>query len=556
MANSQAVFTKAKSENPHLTQYCAGLTDQKPLFLETLSGDEADMEQLSIIYPVGDPLFIHVFRPNMITRPTYTVIEPGVGDIYEKHQEVLYRLLEYASLEEEFHTEEGFDSLIRRLLEKITIISETSVPFTRKNNGMARNTFFSRFQNHKNKVPLTTEEYNVILYRIKRDILQHGALEGLIRDPYIEDIHAVGLKPTHIIHKIFGMLSTNISFQEELELDRFLRNISERIGHPVSDTRPIVDAALPDGSRINIVYSSDVSREGPSFTIRKFTERPPPITQLIKWGTMDPTIAAYLWLCLENSMSIFISGETASGKTTTLNAMLSFINFKSKIYSAEDTPEVVVPHSVWQRLITREAGAYETRVELFDLVRTALRSRPDYIIVGEVRGKEGSAAFQAIQTGHAVLTTFHASSISRMIQRFTGDPINVPIRFMDNLNIALFQELLYIKGRLARRCSSIQEILRYSKEKDGVLTREIFSWNPVTDSHLFTGRFNSFILEEKIATKLGFEDRKEIYNELDRRARIIQRMVEENIVDYDGMNNIMREYSEKKFDGIPDYLKT
>jgi len=554
MARESATFIKARANNPHLARYCIQIKDQNAQFFETLTGSEAEFEQFSIIYPVGDPLFIHVLKPDEMSRPIYTVIEPDLTDIYEKYQEILYRLLEYASMEEEFHSEEEFDVLIKRLLEKVTTPSEEIIPFTRRTNGNAAS-FFARLRNHKGKIPLTPQEYEVILYRIKRDILQHGSLEGLIRDPYIEDIHAVGLKPTHIVHKVFGMLSTNVHFQEDLELDRFLRNISERIGHPVSDTRPIVDAALPDGSRINIVYSSDVSREGPSFTIRKFTEKPPPISQLIKWGTLNPQIAAYLWLCLENGMSIFISGETASGKTTTLNGMLSFVNFRSKIFSAEDTPEVVVPHPVWQRLITREAGAHESRVELFDLVRAALRSRPDYIIVGEIRGKEGSAAFQAIQTGHAVLTTFHASSISRMIQRFTGDPINVPIRFMDNLNIALFQELQYIKGRIARRCSSIQEIIRYSKEKDGVLTREIFNWDPVTDSHIFIGRFNSFILEEKIAAKLGLEDRKEIYLELDRRAKIIQRMVDENIVGYDEVNSIMKEYSEKGFEGFPNYLK-
>jgi len=556
MAREPASFTRAKAENPHLSRYCAGL-EEEVQFVETLSGDEVELEEFSFIYPVGDPFFVHIFKKEGMTRPLYNIIEPNLSGIDEKYREILYRLLEYASLEEEFKTEEEFTALVEKLLKKVSYPTERPVEFKiRNNNGNRTSGLIPRLINNRRKVPLSKEEHDIILHRLKRDTLQHGIIEGLLRDPYIEDIHAVGLRDIHIVHKVFGMLKTNIKFKSSRELDRFLRNISERVGHPVSDTRPIVDAALPDGSRINIVYSSDVSREGPSFTIRKFTEKPPPFSQLIKWGTFDPMIGAYLWLCLENGMSIFISGETASGKTTTLNSMLSFINHKSKIFSAEDTPEVVVPHPVWQRLITREAGALESRVELFDLVRTALRSRPDYIIIGEVRGKEGSAAFQAIQTGHAVLTTFHASSISRMIQRFTGEPINVPIRFMDNLNIALFQEIIYIKGRIVRRCSSVQEILKYSKEKDGVLTREIFTWDPVTDSHLFIGKYNSYILEEKIATKLGLEEKKDIYDELERRARIIRRMVEENILDYDRLNAIMRDYYEKGFDGIPEYLKT
>ena len=156
-----------------------------------------------------------------------------------------------------------------------------------------------------------------------------------------------------------------------------------------------------------------------------------------------------------------------------------------------------------------------------------------------------------MQTGHAVLCTFHASSIEKMIQRFTGEPINVPIRFMDNLNVALFQELLYMEGRIVRRCSSIQEILRYSKEKGGVLTRQVFSWDPVTDRHYFTGRFNSYILENKIAEKLGYKDVRDIYGELDRRAKIISRLVEAGILDYDSVNAIFKAYFEEGMAGIP-----
>jgi flagellar protein FlaI len=266
-------------------------------------------------------------------------------------------------------------------------------------------------------------------------------------------------------------------------------------------------------------------------------------------------MAAYLWLCLEYGMSLFVSGETASGKTTTLNAMLSFINFKKKVYSAEDTPEVVVPHEVWQRLITRETVFDEAKVELFDLVKTALRSRPDYIIVGEVRGKEGSAAFQAMQTGHAVLSTFHASSIAKMIQRFTGDPINVPIRFIDNMNLALFQEIVYDEGRIKRRCSALEEIIKYSKEKGGILTRTIFEWDPIRDKHYFTGMYNSYILEHKIAPKMGLEFSKDIYTELDRRERVIRSMVENNILGYDEVNDIFKMYSDSGWEGIPKELR-
>ncbi|WP_276968375.1 type II/IV secretion system ATPase subunit, partial [Metallibacterium scheffleri] len=234
--------------------------------------------------------------------------------------------------------------------------------------------------------------------------------------------------------------------------------LSERIGRPVSDKVPIVDATLPDGSRLSIVYSSDVSIRGPSFTIRKFSDIPISIIQLVKYNTMSAEEAAYLWLALEYGQSIFVCGETASGKTTVVNALVPFIRPESKIFSAEDTPEIRCPQPAWQQLVTRERGAEESRVTLFDLLKTALRSRPNYIIVGEIRGAEGSMAFQAMQTGHPVIATFHAASVKRMIQRFTGTPINIPVTFMDNLNIALIQQAVYVNGKFLRRTTSINEI--------------------------------------------------------------------------------------------------
>ena len=190
-------------------------------------------------------------------------------------------------------------------------------------------------------------------------------------------------------------------------------------------------------------------------------------------------MAAYVWICLEYGMSVLVSGETASGKTTTLNAILPFIDHNVKIYSAEDTPEVKVSHKIWQRLVTRDSKNEDSRVEMFDLLKAALRSRPRYIIIGEIRGVEGATAFQAMQTGHPVIATFHASSIVKMIQRFTGDPINVPIRFFDNLNFALFQEVVEAPGGgIARRITGVDEVIGYNKHSDGVLTRGMFEWDP------------------------------------------------------------------------------
>jgi flagellar protein FlaI len=267
--------------------------------------------------------------------------------------------------------------------------------------------------------------------------------------------------------------------------------------------------------------------------------------------TLSPELSAYLWLCLENEQTVFVVGETASGKTTTLNSIMSFIPRGSKIYTAEDTAEVLPPHNTWQQLLTREGEDEGTSVDMFDLVAAALRSRPDYIIVGEVRGEEGRMAFQAAQTGHPVMLTFHASDIVSMIQRFTGEPINVPETFMDVADVALFQNRVKQGDQVLRRVTSVQEIEGYSKEMDGVVTRQAFYWDPVEDEIVFQGMNNSFVLEEQIATLLGYEDTREIYNELQFRANIIERAIQENILGYHEVNELIENFQRDGVEGLP-----
>ena len=244
----------------------------------------------------------------------------------------------------------------------------------------------------------SSEIGKVIAYHVVRDKVGVGILEPFIRDPFLEDISCSGLGKIYVIHKVFGPMESNIGFKEEASLNSFLISLAEKIGKPISNARPIVDSTLPDGSRINIVYGSDVSLRGSNFTIRKVSKVPLSITQLISWGTLNPKIAAYVWMLLREGMSGFICGETASGKTTSLTAMLTFIRPSSKIVSIEDTAEVIAPHPNWTRELTRDTGRRESSVTMFDLLKAALRQRPNYIIVGEIRGVEGNIAFQAMQS--------------------------------------------------------------------------------------------------------------------------------------------------------------
>ncbi|MEM1828198.1 MAG: type II/IV secretion system ATPase subunit, partial [Desulfurococcaceae archaeon] len=355
-----------------------------------------------------------------------------------------------------------------------------------------------------------------------------------------------GVGNIYVVHKIFGSLESNVGFSSEEELDLFVIKLGEKIGKPISRARPIVDATLPDGSRINIVYGRDVSLHGSNFTIRRVAKVPISVTQLIKWSTFNEYVAAYMWIMLSEGMSAFICGETASGKTTALNALAVFIRPNYKIVTIEDTAEVVLPHPNWVRELTRDTGKAESSVTMFDLLRAALRQRPNYIIVGEIRGVEGNIAFQAMQTGHPVLSTFHAANLERLLQRLTNPPISVPKTNLDNLNIAWFQSSVYDKkGLLTRRMISIYEIIGYDPRTDSIAAIPVFIWDPVSDVHRFSGRGASYLLEEKIATMRGIsrKDINLIYEELELRAKYIRLLVERNILDYfDVYKAIVRTY--------------
>lgn len=538
----------ALKRNPHLKEYLDSYYAKKkrmPIFKESLSRDLYDPEGFDYIYPVGDPIFIHVFGSNRVGY-FYHAVEPTLTPEEERKKKNLLEIMFIkAGYKPSYKTKEEFEALIDSLIKESTVII---APGEREPPPGA-------FKSLK-KVYLTKKQLKKIQYYIKRDILESGLLEPLLRDNYIEDIHCIGLENIFVIHKVFKTLETNIRFRSLKEAEDYLRGMAERIGKPVSMARPIIDSALPDGSRLNLIFADDISVRGPSFTIRKFTGEPLSVTQLIKWGTMSAEIAAYLWLALENGMSIFVCGETASGKTTTLNAILPFIRYNAKIYSVEDTSEVLPPHRIWQQLITRETGPEESRVDYFTLLKAALRSRPNYIIAGEIRGKEGAVAFQAMQTGHPVLSTFHAADVVKMIQRFTGDPINVPIRFMDNLNIAVFQQAVYRKGKVLRRVVSISEILGYSKELGGVLTKQVFVWEPSRDEHRFRGRNNSYILENKIALMQGLPDKRQIYREMDLRAEILNKMVEHGILAHKDVVKIIWDFQRYGVEALPFAVKT
>ncbi len=515
----------------------------RPIYYGPLDRDAKKQRPLNLIYITKEPVFVHIYEPPSDEdgggQVLWFGLEPQLNEEEENiRRDLVETLLQEAPTAPSFTTDSEFETILGQMIDRYTI-SEAEASIVSRRRGR----IWELVGLDDKRIVVSDAQRERLRYIVIRDLIRNGPLETLLSDEMLEDIHSVGLKHIHMDHKVFGMVTSNIRFREREILSRYLRAMSERIGRPVSDNKPIIDGALLDGSRINIIFSDDVSMLVPSFTIRKFAEETISVIQLIKWGTMSAQQAAYIWICLEYGMSVLVSGETASGKTTTLNAILPFIDHNVKIYSAEDTPEVKVRHKIWQRLVTRDSKNEDSRVEMFDLLKAALRSRPRYIIIGEIRGVEGATAFQAMQTGHPVIATFHASSIVKMIQRFTGDPINVPIRFFDNLNFAIFQEVVEAPGGgIARRITGIDEVIGYNKHSDGVLTRGMFEWDPVKDKHYFRGMFQSHLLENKIAAMAGFANKRDIYDEMLRRAAAIERMADRDLTHYDDVFDLLNIY--------------
>jgi len=525
-------FNEALEKYPHLRDYVNRISETigLPEWHTQLKREMREIEYPNIIYPVGDPIFIHIYRlPGESMQ--YVAIEPQMTPeermLLDKIQS---KIVKYAVELDELNVNEIYQQLTR-LYDRVVAIGRKSL--------------FS------DKVVLKDiNQYRKLKYFLIRERLGYGKLEPLLRDPYIEDIHILGVGPVWIVHKVWEMLKTNLEFKDEAELNKYILKTSEVVERPVSEARPIVDAIMPDGSRVNFIYGKDISLKGSSFTIRKFAKKPLSITQLIAWNTLSAEEAAYLWLCIEHGMNIFISGETASGKTTTLNALTVFIRPDWKIYSVEDTPEINTPHPIWQRLVTRQVGK-QTDIEMYDLLKAALRSRPNYIIVGEIRGKEGYVAFQAMQTGHPILSTFHSGNLTMLIQRLTGNPINIPITFIDNLNVTVFQRAVYINGEMERRVVSIYEIERYLPEFNRVAARNVFVWDERRDKHIFRGKYNSYVLEKKIAPMRRLANPRKIYDILEFRAKILKRMVEEEIADFYEVWEVIKRFYEYGPAGLP-----
>ncbi len=387
-----------------------------------------------------------------------------------------------------------------------------------------------------------------IHYYIERDMIGYGKIETMMRDPNIEDVSCDGPGvEIFVYHRRFESLRTNVMWEDELELEQYIIRMAQRCGKHISIAEPLLDATLMDGSRIVMTLGREVSTRGSTFTIRRFRDEPFTPVDLLEFKTFSSMQIAFFWLAMQYGMSMLFVGGTASGKTTSLNACSLFLPWQHKIVSIEETRELNLPHPNWIPGCTRQGfggegssggGKAAGEVDMYDLLRAALRERPEYIIVGEIRGEEAYVLFQAMATGHTTYSTFHADSIQSLVHRLENKPIEIPRVLIPALDGISIQIQTRVGGKRVRRNKAIVEIIGIDPHSHELLTNEAFRWDNTIDEYVFTGK--SYIFE-KIMMKANL-NRVEIMDETKRRQLVIEWCLKKGIRDYKDFARVVAEY--------------
>jgi flagellar protein FlaI len=379
-----------------------------------------------------------------------------------------------------------------------------------------------------------------ILYYLERDLIGFGRIDPLMFDPYVEDISCSGInKPIYLWHRKYENIKTNVIFEDEQELEDFITRIVHREGKHISLAHPIVDLTLPGKHRMAVSFGKETTPGGTSFTIRKFREDPFTIIDLIVNETIDETIAAYLWLLMENKMSVMVVGPTGAGKTTALNAIACLSRPEFKIISVEEVAEINLPQENWTSTIARLGFGNDKQgeVSLFDLIKSAVRHRPALIIVGEVRGEEAYVLFQALATGHGGLCTMHADDAETAIKRLTQPPMNIPSSIISLMNCLIVVKQVRTTTLIGgERIASSRKFVRISEIDNNVNVHDIFSWSPAGDT--FQENLDESILLKKIAENLGIP-LTIVFQELQRRKQLLLKMVEKNLRDFKSVHKAL-----------------
>jgi archaeal flagellar protein FlaI len=473
---------------------------------------KAGVEEMEM-YPVNEPYaYIRITYDHSTHEYTYHVLEPELTD---PEKDLLKDLKERLFETLDINTKDISRDEAKK---KLRTASEDIV--------------------HDYGMRLTPIQMEKIHYNMHKDFLGNGLIDPIMHDKYIEDISCDGVNtPLFAFHASYESMKTTIAYHNADELDSFVTKLAQRAGKYISIAEPILDATMQDGSRIQMTLGTEVTAHGSTFTIRKFKDEPITPTDLIEWHTFSPLAIAYIWLCVENGKSSIFAGGTASGKTTALNAISLFIPPMAKIVSLEDTREVKLPHPNWIPSVTRDSfdTAGRGEINMYELLRAAMRQRPEYIIVGEVRGKECQTLFQAMSTGHITYSTTHADSVASVVHRIENPPMDVPRNMLSALDFICIQVQARVGGKRIRRNKQIVEILDIDPRTNELITNEVFKWRSATDEHTYSGK--SYLLEEIMEAKGWSENR--MREELKRRQEVLEWMRIKKIRHYKDVAKIL-----------------
>ena len=477
-----------------------------------------------------------VITENTAFKTTYVIEEPFVYSAIVEDpitKELLYRVIEPTLTAEE---KEATEKIKKILIQEINVdISELA---TEKAPAIIEKEARRIIKEYR----LNIDEgiLGKILYYLKRDFLGYERINPTMTDHMIEDISCDGVGiPIYVWHREWESVPSNITFDNEEELNRCVIRLAYKCGRHLSIGNPILDGSLPDGSRVNATYGTEISRKGATFTIRRFRADPLTIVDLIALKTVSTDLAAFLWYAIENKSSVLIAGGVASGKTTLLNCISMFIRPDLKLVSIEETPELNIPHVNWIPMTTRMGfGKKESDVNLFDLLKNSLRQRPDYIIVGEVRGKEAYTLFQALATGHGVQATIHADNPASVIKRLEAEPMKVPRPLIGLVDLIVMQNRMRVGDKPVRRTVDVTELGGFDAENNKLIVKQRMRWDPQTDTFIMNEE--SLVLK-KLAERKGISI-EEIQTDINKRKVIFKWMEAKGMRRYREIGNLLREY--------------
>lgn len=489
-----------------------------------------DKTKLNIRYPLIAPFaYAHIFWDEKTHELIYQIEEPVLNADEQRVLAILERGIEEL-INISFIAIKSSDVIIKYLEENMKVL----------------------LNEYRIKINKTT--FLKLMYYIYRDFVGLNEIEPLLRDYFIEDIECNGVNSSiYIVHRKYRNIRTNLIFTDLAKLTGLVEKLAQKCGKYISYASPLLDGALPDHTRINATYTQDISSKGPTFTVRKFTVEPWSPVKLMQFRTVSPEVLAYLWLLIEYESNILIIGGTGTGKTSFLNSIAFFVPPQARIVSIEDTKEINLLHENWLPSVAREGigvtsleGTKQGEVTLFDLLKESFRQRPDYVIVGEIRGKEAYVLFQGLSSGHPSMGTMHAEDLATMIRRLETQPINLSPALINSLDVVCIMANVKQEGKEARKVKKIIEIVKIGDKAGEEVVNEPFIWDPRTDKFYFKSHGKSYLridsrIFDKIITHYGVS-REKLMDEFRKRTLLLMRMYKVGITGFKEVHNVITAY--------------